>query len=159
MWGCPCSLRKLSGMVRRTVVRTSDYCHLWGSLRLAPINPTLENDTLHKSMRVARLELVQEKLVQEELADCSIPFQQPQNTAYVSKQEQYHYFGIKKLTSCCREERDVIQPSTSPLALPIVLVLKKDRSCVDYRKLNTITRKDAYPLPRINPLTATVAIW
>ena len=93
MWGCPCSFRKLSGMVRCTVVRTvehyqcgavhvryinswewsdiqsyvvehyqcgavrvhyvnsrewsdvrvgstSDYCHLWCSLRLAPIITT-----------------------------------------------------------------------------------------------------------------------
>ena len=57
-------------------------------------------------------------------------------------------------------ERDVIQPSTSPWASPIVLVQKKDgsiRFCVDYRKLNTITRKDAYPLPRIDDTLDTLA--
>src|SRR4051812_27383444 len=51
------------------------------------------------------------------------------------------------------QENDIIRPSRSPWAAPVVLVTKKDgtiRFCVDYRKINVITKKDVYPLPRID---------
>jgi hypothetical protein len=51
--------------------------------------------------------------------------------------------------------RGWIRPSKSPYGAPILLVRKKDgtmRICVDYRKLNDLTRKDRTPLPRIDEL-------
>lgn len=54
----------------------------------------------------------------------------------------------------------VIRPSTSPWAACLVLARKKDgslRLCVDYRQLNKVTRRDAFPLPRIDDCLDTLA--
>ena len=48
-----------------------------------------------------------------------------------------------------------IRPSQSPYGAPILFVKKKDgstRMCTDYRALNKITKKNVYPLPRIDEL-------
>ena len=51
-----------------------------------------------------------------------------------------------------RLANDIIQPSHSPWSTTMVVVKKPTgiRICLDYRKLNEVTVKDSYPLPRID---------
>ena len=64
---------------------------------------------------------------------------------------------LKELTTM--EKFGIIEVSDSPWASPIVVVRKKNnkpRICVDYRKLNQLTKADAYPMPRIEDLLDSV---
>ena len=48
------------------------------------------------------------------------------------------------------QKQGIIQKSTSPWSSPLLLVMKKNgtvRPCVDYRKLNSVTKKDVFPCP------------
>nr|GEY90965.1 putative reverse transcriptase domain, aspartic peptidase domain protein [Tanacetum cinerariifolium] len=64
---------------------------------------------------------------------------------------------LKELKDQLQEllERGFIRPSVSPWGAPVLFVKKKDgsmRLCIDYRKLNKITIRNCYPLPRIDDL-------
>ncbi|MCG7882618.1 MAG: reverse transcriptase, partial [Candidatus Thiodiazotropha endolucinida] len=54
-------------------------------------------------------------------------------------------------------DANIIQRSKSPWSFPVVIVDKKDgskRFCVDFRKLNQITKPNSYPLPLIDDILA-----
>jgi hypothetical protein len=53
-----------------------------------------------------------------------------------------------------------IEPSKSPVVSPVLLVPKASgdlRVCVDYRKLNSVTEDDSYPLPLLPDIAAMVS--
>ena len=53
-----------------------------------------------------------------------------------------------------------VRPSQSPWSGPTVLVRKKDgtvRPCIDYRQVNLVTGKDAFPLPKTDDCIDAVA--
>ena len=64
-----------------------------------------------------------------------------QHRRLLAKQEEAKELVRKML------DEGVIEESNSPWSSPIVLVIKKDGStlfCVDYRKLNDVTKNDSY---------------
>ena len=72
----------------------------------------------------------------------------PRRIPYFQQEEVQN--DLKEKEAAC-----IIRKSNSPWAFPIVVVRKKDgtaRICVDYRKLNDVTKKDAHPLPRIDDI-------
>lgn len=51
------------------------------------------------------------------------------------------------------QEQGIILPFSSPWASPVILVRKKDPVAVsNYRALNSVTKVDVFPLPRIDDL-------
>lgn len=81
------------------------------------------------------------------------------NTGEAVPIKQRYYPVSKPIQNFIQEEvdrmlqLDVIQPSKSPWSSPIVVAKKSNgeyRLCLDFRKLNAVTKKDAYPLPYMN---------
>lgn len=99
---------------------------------------------------LGRTQIVQHKIYTEDVPPInSRPYNVPPDEQNFIKEE------IERML-----ESGIIQPSESPWTSPVVLVRKKNgklRFCVDYRKLNSITKKDAYPLPRIQEMLNTLA--
>ena len=88
------------------------------------------------------------------------------NTGEVKPIHQAPYPSAFKQRAIIQDQVDdmlkngVIEPSHSPWSSPVILVKKKDgsfRFCADYRKLNNITVKDVYPLPRIDDALSRLA--
>jgi hypothetical protein len=82
------------------------------------------------------------------VGDATPIFQRPRRTPLTYQQIMKEH--IDELL-----KNGLIQPGSGAWASPVVMVRKKDgtlRFCVDYRRLNQITKKDVYPLPRIDDI-------
>ena len=81
------------------------------------------------------------------------PIKQPMRRTPFVQREQ-----IAEMVQCM-ERQGIVRSSASPWSSPVVLVPKKDgttRFCIDYCRLNAITKKDVYPLPRVDDILYTL---
>ena len=75
-----------------------------------------------------------------------------QNAAPVFTRQNYIPYSLREEANRCVSkllQLDVIEECKSPWSSPVLLVKSKDNSfrfCIDYRKVNCLTRKDRYPL-------------
>ena len=86
-------------------------------------------------------------VVKHEVKTTGSPIRQPLRRLPVALKDTVKEEVTKMLN------QGVIRHSNSPWSSPLVMVQKKDNTwhfCVDYRKLNSMTHCDAYPLPRID---------
>ena len=101
-----------------------------------------QNSFSKSSDDIGHTDLVQHSINTRDAAPIRLPPRRlPLGKRQIEKEE------IKKML-----DRGIIEPSTSAWSSPVVLITKKDgspRFCLDYRKLNDVTVKDAYPLPRV----------
>ncbi len=99
---------------------------------------------------IGRTDLVKHRIVLED----DKPFKQPYRRIPPGMYEEVRQH-VKDML-----DADVIRESDSPFSSNVVLVRKKDgslRFCIDYRVLNSKTRKDAYMLPRFDDIIDSIS--
>jgi hypothetical protein len=77
-----------------------------------------------------------------------------------ARREPLAFAGEEKKAVEQLERQGIVRKSSSPWSSPVVLVRKKNgrvRVCIDYRRLNAVTKQDAFPLPRTQDCLDAVA--
>ena len=71
----------------------------------------------------------------------------------------HEQIGVLKAEVDKLQSARMVEPSCLPFASPTILVTKDGswRHCINYRKLNSVTKKDAHPLPRVEDIFDTLA--
>jgi hypothetical protein len=103
-------------------------------------------DIIAKDGELGRVSICKHKI---ELVPDGKPFKQQVRRVPVHLRAEFEE-NLKSML-----DRGIIRRSKSEFASPVVLVRKKNgqlRICIDYRRLNSITKKDSFPLPNMDDL-------
>ena len=138
--------QKLEGLVpehlKDLFKRSSENLDVEQSIKLAGLFNKYQGSFAKTRTEYGKCSVLKHKIDTAETAPVRQPLRRtPQ--AFQGEEEKYIQEQL---------EAGVMQPSSSAWSSPIVMVRKKTgdvRVCIDYRKLNERTIKDAYPLPRI----------
>lgn len=107
------------------------------------------NSLLEHKFKLFSTSLGYTNVIEHEIVTSSPPIKQRYYPVSPHKQKIIDQELTKML------EEGIIEPSKSGWSSPILLVPKRDgsyRFCVDYRALNAVTKKDAYPIPYVSAI-------
>lgn len=126
--------------------------------RLQPLQQEILNDLLNRNAAVFSLSATDQgrtSLRRHKIDTGGVPpIKQPARRIPFARRDE----ALRLVEEMSRQ--GIIRPSKSPWCSPVVLVKKKNgttRFCVDYRRLNEVTKKDSYPLPRIDLILEALA--
>ena len=127
-------------------------------VRALPLGKGLASARVHGIRRLLRSHLDRFAWTLQETTATTATTHEVDTGSHPPIRQRGRRFSPKEHEVAEREVADLlwsglIRKSNSPWAAPVVLVPKPDgrlRFCIDYRRLNAVTRRDEYPIPRVD---------
>lgn len=130
-------------------LKDSDEMMQFGSKEAATVASNIEEEIIKKFEKV-----FEEKEMQTFIPNEQMPIRTTETEPICQKVRKIKPSDEKEIQLQVErlQRRGVIEASSSPWGFPVVLVTKSNgsrRMCVDYRRINEVTVRDSYPLPRM----------
>lgn len=142
-------VRKGNWVFSKDTINSTDAIYIQSGNILTPDQKSLLENTIEEIFKntdeesLGKTNLVSHKII--------VNNSSPIKSRYYPVNPIIQSYLDKEIESMLR--KGIIEKSNSPWSSPVILVKKKDntyRFCVDYRKLNAVTEKDAYAIPYVS---------